>query len=272
MRYAVVGGDMRFAHLVSMLRESGRSTEGFFLEKAGIGEQSIEELGKSGVIISNWPLRLPLTDREADIEKILAGIAPGSTLLLCGPKFPAEKRRDLRYVNLWEDERLLKENAWLTAEAAVTLAAGRLGQGLRELHCGIIGYGRIGTALTEILLDIGARVRVFTGSATKTRQIEENGAEAVALSFLKEGIADRQLIFSTPPASVLDRAALECTRKDALIIDVASPPYGVDLDAAHDLGLHAWRENGLPGRYCPLSAARAIYHAILRWEEEEKNG
>ena len=42
-----------------------------------------------------------------------------------------------------------------------------------------------------------------------------------------------------------------------------------DLEAAQAYGLKAVRESGLPGRYCPLSAARALYHAVVRWEEED---
>jgi hypothetical protein len=41
-------------------------------------------------------------------------------------------------------------------------------------------------------------------------------------------------------------------------------PYGIDLRAAWALGIRAWREPGLPGRYCPRSAAAALYRAILR--------
>ena len=80
------------------------------------------------------------------------------------------------------------------------------------------------------------------------------------------------IIFSTPPVMVVDRRMLEKIDPDTLIVDLASPPYGVDVEAACELGLKAWREPNLPGRYCPLSAARAVYHAVLRWEEAEQNG
>ena len=71
-------------------------------------------------------------------------------------------------------------------------------------------------------------------------------------------------MFSTPPARVLGRAELEHADRDALIVDLASPPYGVDLEAAQALNLRAWREPKLPGRYCPYSAARALMRAIFR--------
>ena len=47
-------------------------------------------------------------------------------------------------------------------------------------------------------------------------------------------------------------------------MDLASPPFGFDLDAALALPLHASRENGLPGRCCPESAAAVMLAAIQR--------
>ena len=82
----------------------------------------------------------------------------------------------------------------------------------------------------------------------------------------------RRLIFSTPPAQVLDEAALTAVDAGAELIDLASPPYGFDVERAKALGLNAWREPGLPGRYCPLSAARVLYGAVIRWEEAQANG
>ena len=271
MRYAVVGGDMRFAHLVHMLNESGREAKAFLQEGAGEEESFIGEIAKYGAVISNWPVKQPLAKAEVPADEIFEQFAPGTVLLLCGPGFPEKQRPDLQYVNLWEDERLLQENAWLTAEAAAAGAMQRRRRALKDVCCGVIGYGRIGRALTEILLKLGADVRVFTGTAEKRAHIMESGADAVSMEEIGAGISDRELIFSTPPALVLDREALRHVRRDAMVIDLASPPYGVDMEAAKEMNLQAFREPGLPGRYCPLSAGRAIYHAVLRWEEEENH-
>ena len=274
MRYAVIGGDMRFAHLVAMLNESGRDAVGFLQEKAGGGSPDLRELEKFSCIIANWPMRWPLSDeaRRLSDEEIMEHIAPGSVLLLCGPKFPQRRRWDLQYVNLWEDEALLRENAYLTAEAAVASAMRRTKLAMSGLRCAVIGYGRIGRSLTEILLNLGAKVTVISGRDAKRRAARETGAEAAALADIASALPGQDVIFSTPPATVIDEAALKSVDAGAILIDLASPPYGFDLEAARSLNLHACREPGLPGRYCPLSAARAIYSAVLRWEEDELRG
>ena len=269
MRYAVIGGDMRLVHLVSLLRESGRQAEGFLQEGAGGKTLSMKELSHYDCLVSNWPMRWPHACREIMEQDILENIAPGSTFLLCGPKFPQIRRWDLQYINLWEDEALMRENAWLTAEAAVGTAVARTGGSLQGLRCMVVGCGRIGRALMEILLNMGAEVTLVSGSADKRRMAQESGALAVEVGEIASALPEQQLVFSTPPAMVIGPAELEHINKEAWIIDLASPPYGVDLEAAQAYGLKAVRESGLPGRYCPLSAARALMNAILRWEEDE---
>ena len=108
MKYAVVGGDVRFAHLARMLAEGGRDAQGFLQQGTN---QDVAQLADYDCVLSRWPM-----DR---CDEVMRAIPSGATLLLCGPKFPEERRSDLRYVNLWSDQRLLEENAYLTAEAAV---------------------------------------------------------------------------------------------------------------------------------------------------------
>ena len=269
MRYGIVGGDMRFAHLAEMLREEGRMAAGFLHERAGGGCYLLERLQRCDCIIANWPMKWPLTDREISERDIMENIAAGSVLLLCGPQFPSEKRWDLQYVNLWEDEILLQENAYLTAEGAAAAVISRMSGSLRDVQCLVIGYGRIGKALTQILINLGAKVTVATRGSAKFRRIQESGAAAADLKDLDKVLESAKAVFSTPPSMVIGKNLLYKLRRDALVVDLSSPPYGVDAAAAHELGIKAWREPNLPGRYCPLSAARVLYNAVIRWEERE---
>lgn len=270
MRYAVLGGDMRYAHLVRLLQESGRTATGFLQETASGEVLPLHEMRKYDCIISTYPMRCPLSERETSEQEIMENIAPGSAMLLCGPKFPEKRRWDLQYINLWEDEALLRENAWLTAEAAVGIAMSRLQTAIAGLNCMVVGYGRIGRALTEILVGLNAQVTVATGKTSKCTLAMENGAKSVLYSAMKDVLPMQKLIFSTPPARVLDREMLMHVAQDAYIMDLASSPYGVDMEAAQTLKLCVTREPGLPGRWCPLSAGRAVYNAVIRWEEGEK--
>lgn len=266
MDYAVVGGDVRFAHLASMLQESGRSAKGFLHGET----DDLAEIGRCGAVLTNWPMKWPMHRGEMSAEAILSHVSSGSTMLLCGPKFPDEKARrpDLKWVDLWADERLLRENAWLTAESAVASVVRSHPQRMCGLRCAVVGYGRIGQALTDILLNLGAEVHVVSGSRKKRGAIDGIGAKAWPREETAEALRDCALVFSTPPTAVVGAEEMAWLKPHALIVDLASPPYGVDLEAAKLLNFEARREPGLPGRYCPISAARALYNAVLRWEED----
>lgn len=268
MRYAVIGGGMRFAHLAEMLNEEGSQAQGFFQEKAGGEKVSAREIGKYSAIISNWPMRFPLAEDEIDPQTVMDQIESGSVLLLCGPKFPSERRWDLQYVNLWADETLLCENAYITAQGAAAAALKRKKVSFVGAKCAVVGYGRIGRALCEILLGAGAEVTLLSDTASKRRRAIESGAQAAEIAAAMRILPNCQYIFSTPPAHILNADVLSVVRKDALLMDLASPPYGFELEAALRMGLDACCEPGLPDRYCPLSAARVLYHAIRRWEHE----
>lgn len=271
MCYAVLGGDMRFVHLVSMLNESGREAVGFFQEKAGGAQLEENKLSKFTRIISNWPLKAPFGGNEPEQAAVMGNISAGSILLLCGPGFPKKRRWDIQYENLWADEDLLQENAYLTAEGAVASAMQRTSFAMTGQNCMVVGYGRIGRALTDILHNLGANVTVISSSESKRSEVKALGCEALSMIELEAALPGKQIIFSTPPAMFMDRTILKYVEKNAILIDLASPPYGIDLDAAKEMSLCAYRESGLPGRYCPMSAARAIYNSILRWEEAQEH-
>ena len=120
-----------------------------------------------------------------------------------------------------------------------------------------------------MLVALGARVTVASRAERSRRQAQERGAQAVETAALPGALSGKRLIFSTPPFPVLKEAELTHAGREACIIDLSSPPYGVDVEAAHRLGLRAWREPGLPGRYCPESAALAIAAAF---QELRKGG
>ena len=128
---------------------------------------------------------------------------------------------------------------------------------------------RIGRIILALVLT------VLLGLGTGTAEVSKTEVVVFAAASLTESLTeieilyeaehpDIDLVFNTAPALVLDGEALRSANRSAMLIDLASEPYGIDLKAAWSLGLRAWREPGVPGRYCPESAAAALYRAILR--------
>lgn len=264
MDYAIVGGDARFAYLTRLLCLCGydaRAVNGAKCDVPGVLTAQRSELPQARTVVMNWPC--------AEGEEILRELSSGTNVLFCGPGKPPCTPEGLNFTDLWTDERLQLENAWLTAEGAICAAMNESKASLKDCHCLVIGWGRIGKALTELLIGMRARVTVASRSEKGRNGAVERGAESVSTYRMAEAVRDKQIIFSTAPERVLDEAALRYAEPDAMIIDLASAPFGVDLEAAHGLNLRAWREPKLPGRYCPFSAARALLQAIIRAERME---
>ena len=96
-----------------------------------------------------------------------------------------------------------------------------------------------------------------------SRSTPSSPATTVETARIADALAGRHIVFSTPPYPVLGKDELSRADAGTLFIDLASPPYGIDLEAARSLDLRAWREPGLPGRYCPESAAMVLMSHIL---------
>lgn len=80
--------------------------------------------------------------------------------------------------------------------------------------------------------------------------IEGHGYEPLPLDNLKDHIHEFDIIFNTIPSLILDDEILTKVKKDALIIDLASKPGGIDFDAAKSYGLKVIWALSLPGKNC----------------------
>jgi len=264
MDYAIVGGDARFAYLTRLLCLCGydaRSVSGEDCGVPGVLTADRSQLGRARSVVMNWPC--------PDGEGILAELSTGTNVFFCGPGEPEDLPEELNCTDIWKDERLKLENAWLTAEGAICAAMNESKAALKDCHCLVIGWGRIGRALTELLIGMSARVTVASRSEKGMNAAAGRGAECASTYRMRDAVRGKQIIFNTAPERVLDENALRYAEPDAMIIDLASAPFGVDLEAARQLNLRAWREPKLPGRYCPFSAARVLLQAIMRAERNE---
>ncbi len=163
--------------------------------------------------------------------------------------------------SLFDDAEYQMENAWLTAEGAVYLAMKKLCRTLYRANCLVVGYGRIGKALTRMLRGIGAEVTV---AARREEARKKAGENSIAIEGIKECISSMDFIFNTVPSPVMGKRELTLVRKEAVLMELASAPYGVDMEAALEAGVQVQIEGGIPGRYCPMQAAQAWLEGIER--------
>ncbi len=176
------------------------------------------------------------------------------------------EKRGWQLLRVLKDEAYLRENAHLTAEGALHAAACRMKRALLGSQCLVIGYGRIGKALTGLLRGLGAGVAV---AARREESRREAGENSVPIPFIPILLPRMDAVFNTVPAPILTEKELRRVKPGCVLIDLASAPHGIDLEAAEALGLRAFLESGLPGRYCPLSAAETLLNYIEREGQHE---
>ena len=150
--------------------------------------------------------------------------------------------------------------ARLTAEGAIALL--RPETRLSGAHILLLGYGRIARLLARELQKAGALVTAAARSGEQRAWAEAEGIEALPLDALSGALDRFDVIIGTIPAPVLTEPLLALVRKDALLLELASAPGGIDAAAAHERGLRYIRAPGLPAKYAPERAAVILRDAV----------
>ena len=77
------------------------------------------------------------------------------------------------------------------------------------------------------------------------------------------------MLFTTPyPSLLFNEETLKYLEPSCLLIDLASKPGGVDMEAAKNLGIRTIWALSIPGKVAPITAADIIKDTILNMLEE----
>lgn len=178
------------------------------------------------------------------------------------------KKENVRYIDYFESEILQFKNALPTAEGAIEIAMRELPVVLNGSKVAVIGYGRIGEVLSAKLGALGARVTVYARRPSACTRAELAGHSSEQIFEKRDLLFDKgtRVIFNTVPSRLLGRSTLQTLSQNCLLIDLASAPGGIDMQAAETLGLRAIWATALPGKCAPESAGvilGEVAHSIL---------
>ena len=159
-------------------------------------------------------------------------------------------------------------NAVATAEGALEIALREFEGTISHSKVLVCGYGRIGKVLTDMLISLNADVTVSARKLSDLAFISTKQCKGVKTSSLGT-LSPFDIIFNTVPALVFDAKTLSHIAKNALVIDLASVPGGVDFTAASRMEICTIHALSLPGKSAPKTAGEIIKDTITNMLEED---
>lgn len=158
-----------------------------------------------------------------------------------------------------KDEEFLVENARLTALGTIGYILTNFKKTPDRMSFGVVGYGRIGSRLVELLLYLGATVKVYTTKNATRVRLGEYGIQTSLVIPDKCAISELDgidVLINTAPAPLYNTFC-DGVPNDLTVLELASGNNFAEGD-------RIVRLPSLPAKMYHISAANAYYESILR--------
>lgn len=268
-----IGGDKRQKYAAEKLSNYANinAVGKCFCNTLGINpfESPMKAMYRADVIV--LPLPAATVEDTADFTNIVE-YARNSGALIIGGMFSeymkdAMDELNVTYIDFYEDEGLTVRNAYITAEGALNIAMQYLETSIINSRFAVIGYGRIGSALADILKANKGDVTAYARRREALILAEERGIKGKQIS--SDDRLEYDVIFNTVPSRVISNEQILGLGRDTILIELASAPGGFDFEIAEQSGLKTIKAGGLPGKYAPVTAGYAVADTILTILERE---
>lgn len=282
--FAVIGGDLRYAHLASQLCIDGNTVFAACLDtvrdktKNVIVTDAVTAASMSDVVIlpvvpvdSLGRVTAPLTNTPQEYDREFCSALKASEVFSGMPdrlRSTAEHIKDLKIRDYSSQESFIVRNAQATAEGVIACAVEHMPVTICRSICAVTGFGRTARFTAQLLKALGADVIVAARSETDRSWAYALGYESVEITHLPSRAHSLSLLVNTVPANIIGENLLSLLREDCILIDIASAPGGVDTYAAARLETKYFNEPGLPGRFSPVTAAGIIKDTVLAMLEQ----
>lgn len=274
--YAVIGGDLRQVYLAEALSGPETSVTYYGLAKFPSNctkAKSLKEaISTARCIICPIPFSKNGSQLNLNIKDITPSLSDLLNMLESGQSFFAgcipdafmkgAKAKGVHVYDLMKNNSLAIYNTIATAEGAICEAILKSPENLHHSKCAVLGYGRCGRTLVNYLKGMFCLVYSFS-NVEDERALADTVCDSVGdLNDFSQCADEFDFVFNTIPSIVLTEKILVKMKPSVTIIDIASAPGGIDYNASARIGLRAFHCLGLPGKYSPVSCAKAIKNII----------
>lgn len=273
----IIGGDCRFSYMKKILENKG-----FGVKRIYPGEYRADDFSSCSLFI----LPVPVSRDNININTPLAGesfyfgdlirLLPENATVAGGMILPEWekklKEKNIRVFDYYKDESLTVKNAVPTAEGVIGILINSLSETIDGLNCAITGYGRCAKAIAKKLTCLGANVTVAARSEQNLNEAALDGMKVCKLTDLGDNCEKIRAIINTVPARVIDESVISKLKNDAVIIEIASAPFGTDFNCASRYSINVIKAGSIPGRTAPETAGRIICDTVLQFYRGEVDG
>lgn len=254
-KFLIIGNDKKQQACRNRLNERG------FVAACCDGEAVFDEMRHYSSII------LP-------IPTLANGCISGTRLTLSELEQELSREQRVFYGNLdyspfgeksvsYYNESFLVKNSRLTAQGVLRLMLENTDKDLSTLKAAVLGYGRCGKAICKSLRANGVSTFSVSRKAYSAVLAENDGLEAMQYNEFYEKISGFDVIVNTVPYNILGRESMERLTKRNIYIEIASKPYGFNINETDKYNFRYILAESLPGRFTPTSAGINIADTVL---------
>lgn len=279
-RIALIGGDKRYIQAIHHL--ANKNADVFIVgfsdinfEQSNIHQKTIHAIDFSQIDYIVLPIlgldehgcvELNYPAGKATITKEMIQRTPEHCVIYTGTANDTlknlAKNSNRKLMILFERDDMAIANSIPTAEATLQIAMENTDYTIHGANVLITGFGRVGITMARLFHQIGANVIVAARKQADFARIREMNMQPISLTKLIEVVEDTNICINTIPHLVITKDIIHVMNKNALIIDVASKPGGIDFDVAKTAGITTFHALGLPGKFAPKTAGNIIGHTI----------
>ncbi len=278
----IVGGDSRQLYMADYLDEKGFSVSVYGLPEKG--RKCVDNIKKAIKHSEIVVLPLPLSKDgkylfssvgiKESIDEIISQFNDNHIVFAGMINKSVEKKLSQKagkVIDYFRLEEVTVKNTVPTTQGIIKTIIDNIEYTIDSSKCAIFGYGRVAKITAKVLSSIGADVTVCARKKGDIATAEVNGLKSCMISDFQSVSNNFDIIINTVPSTVITREILKNVKKECLIIDVASAPYGTDFAAAFELGINALQCPSLPGKVAPKTAGKIIADAIIDTLKEENH-
>lgn len=174
------------------------------------------------------------------------------------------EHKGVQYFDFMEQTEISIYNSIATAEGLIAEMILASPENLHGNKVLILGYGTCAKTIASKLKGLHVNTCVCARKKSALMEACAMGHEIENISHLSEIISHYSIIINTIPSQILQGEILEKINAKSSIFEIASYPYGIDIEAANKYSFNVNLCMSLPAKYAPVSSANILTQFILK--------